>query len=345
MGNSRADDRRTRIRRTMIQAGLSRVAAAVLASAGLNEARADASGTTADDYPNRPIRLLVPFPPGSGTDTSARFYGRKLSELTGQPVVIDNRAGGNGFIAVQAVTSAPPDGYTLFIGSNSTLATNVALFRKMPYDPVRDLSPISTLVQNAVVLIVPPGSPYRTLQDLVAAAKAAPGKLNYAGGSAGYQLMAELLCQQTGIRMTYVPYRGAPGSVTAVAAGEVDFSVVDVSAALELARGGKLRMLALADGKRSAVLPDVPTTSEAGAPQFTAYTWVAAMAPNGTPQPVLDKLSALFATIGDMPETRQFYASQGTAPAPAGPQYMRRFQLEEIDRWKRIATDAKVELQ
>ncbi len=321
-------------------------AAAQSASPSVTSSAAGHAGAApAADYPSRPIKFLVPFPPGSGTDTSARYFGKKISEMTGQPVVIENRAGGNGFIAVQQVLSAPPDGYTIFIGSNSTLSTNAALFKKLPYDPVGDFAPISALVKGPALLIVPPDSPYKTLAEFIDAARKAPGKLNYGAGSAGYQLMGELFAERTGVRMQHVPYKGASDAVTAVAAGNVDFSPVDISAAIELARNGKLRALAVASDARSPQLPDVPTAVEAGAPGYTAYTWVAAMAPAQTPAPVLARLTELFVAIVQQPETREFYARQGQEVAPPGPDYLRTFQRDEIALWKRIAEIAKVPLQ
>jgi len=299
----------------------------------------------ADDYPSRPIKFIVPFPPGSATDTSARYFGKKLTEMTGQPVVIENRAGGNGFIAVQQVLSAPPDGYTIFIGSNSTLSTNAALFKKLPYDPVNDFVPITGLMRGPALLIAPPDSPYKTLAEFVDAARKAPGKLSYGGGSAGYQLMGEHFAEATGTKLLYVPYKGASDAVTAVAASSVDFSPVDASAALELARNGKVRALAIAADKRAPALPDVPTVMEAGVKGFTAYVWVAAVAPARTPQPIVDKLTKLFVEIVALPETQAFYQRSGGEASPPGPEFFRKFQQDEIALWKRIVAVAKVEQQ
>ncbi|MFT4100846.1 MAG: tripartite tricarboxylate transporter substrate binding protein [Burkholderiaceae bacterium] len=304
-----------------------------------------AAGAAAGDYPSRPIKFIVPFPPGSGTDTSARYFGKKLGEMTGQPVVIENRAGGNGFIAVQQALSAPADGYTIFIGSNSTLSTNAALFKKLPYDPVADFVPITGLMRGPALLIVPPDSPYKTLAEFVDAARKQPGKLNYGAGSASYQLMGELFAESTGTKLLHVPYKGASDAVTAVAAGNVDFSPVDTSAALELARSGKVRALAIAADKRSPVLPDVPTAAEAGVAGYAAYVWVAAMAPANTPKPVVDKLTRLFVDIVEQPETQAFYARSGGEASPPGPEFFRKFQQDEIALWKRIAAIAKVEQQ
>lgn len=299
----------------------------------------------AQDFSNKPIRFVVPFPPGSGTDTSARYFGKKLSELTGQPVVVDNRAGANGFLAVQAVLSAPADGYTLFVGSNSTLAVNVALFKQLPYDPVTDFAPLSMLMRSPALLIVPGSSAHKSLPDLVGAARAKPTALNYGAGSAGYQLMAELFNDAARVQTTHVPFKGANEAVAAVAAGTVDLAFAEMTSAQEMVKGGRIVALAVASAQRTAALPGVPTAAEAGLPGFTAYTWVAAAVSAKTPKAETDKLAELMARIERMPETRAFYERIGAEVMQGGPQEMREFQAAEIQLWKRIASQAKVPLQ
>lgn len=297
------------------------------------------------DFPSKPIKFIVPFGPGSGTDTSARYFGKKLSELTGQPVVVENKPGANGFLAVKAVLSAPADGYTVFIGSNSTLAVNVALFKSLPYDPVADLAPLTMMMRSPALLIVPGTSPHKTLADLVVAAKAQPDKLNYGAGSAGYQLMAELFNDAAKVQTHHVPFKGAGEAVTAVASGTVDLAFAEMTSAQELVKGGKLRALAVAAEKRVAALSSVPTASEAGLPGFTAYTWVAAAVSAKTPKPMTDKLAELMTRIEQMPQTREFYERIGAEVMRGGPEEMRAFQNAEIQLWKRIAVKAKVEQQ
>lgn len=296
-----------------------------------------------DVFPNRPIRFVVPFGPGSGTDTSARYFGRKLQELTGQPVVVDNKPGGNGFIAVRQALDAPHDGHTVFIGSNSTLAVNVALFKKLPYNPATDFAPLSMMMRAPAVLVVPPGSPYQSLEQLVAAARAQPGKLNYGSGSAGYQLMAELFNDMARVDTRQVPFKSAAEALTAVASGTVDLSFADITAALELARGGKVRALAVAAERRAVALPAVPTSAEAGLPGYAASVWVAAMVSAQTPQRVADRLAALFTQIERLPETREFYARLGAETLQGGAEELRSFQAEDIAQWKRVAVKAKIE--
>jgi tripartite-type tricarboxylate transporter receptor subunit TctC len=303
------------------------------------------SAARAQEFPNKPIKFIVPFPPGSGTDTSARYFGKKLSELTGQPVVVENRAGANGFIAVKAVLTAPSDGYTVFIGSNSTLAVNVALFKQLPYDPVTDFSPLSMLMRAPALLIVPASSPYKTTTDLIAAAKAQPDKLDYGAGSAGYQLMAELFNDVAKVQTHHVPYKGASDAIAAIASNTIHFSFVDITGASELYKAGKIKALAVASDKRVASIPEVPTAAQSGLPDFTAYIWVAAAVHAKTPKAETDKLAALFTKIETMPETKEFYEKLGAEVMKGGPEEMRAFQATEIQLWKRIAAKAKVEQQ
>ena len=297
----------------------------------------------AQDFPNKPIKFIVPFPPGSGTDTSARYFGKKLGDLTGQPVVVENRPGANGFIAVRALLAAPADGYTVFVGSNSTLAVNVALFKKLPYDPQVDMSPLSMMMRAPTLVVVPVNSPYKTMLELVTAARAQPGKLNYASGSAGYQLMAESLNDNAKIETHNVPFKGASEALVAVVSGTVDMAFSDITAAYELVKGGKLRALAVASDRRAPALPLVPSMAEAGVPGFTAYVWVGAMVSAKTPKAETEKLAALLAQIERLPETKEFYERLGAETMTGGADEMRKFQTSEIALWKRIAIKAKVE--
>ena len=297
----------------------------------------------AQGFPSKPIKFVVPFPPGSGTDTSARYFGRKLTELTGQPVVVENRPGANGFIAVRQVLDAPADGYTVFVGSNSTLAVNVALFKKLPYDPQADFAPLTMMMRAPTLVVVPAASPYKTLGELVVAARAQPGKLNHAGGSAGYQLMAESLNDSAKLDIRNIPFKGASEALTAVASGTVDMAFTDITAASELVKAGKLRALAVASDRRAPSLPAVPHMTEAGVPGFTAYVWVAAMVPAKTPAAETGKLAALLTQIERLPETKEFYERLGAETMNGGPEEMRSFQASEIALWKRIAVKAKIE--
>lgn len=303
------------------------------------------SKAQAQAFPSKPIKLIVPFGPGSGTDTSARYFGRKLQELTGQPVVVENKAGANGFIAVKQVLSAPADGYTVFIGSNSTLAVNAALFRHLPYDPVTDFTPLTMMMRSPAMLAVMPQAAYSDLKGLISHARANPGKVNFGAGSAGYQLMGELFNDAARIETVHVPFKGAGETTTAVASGTVDYTFAEVTAVQELARGGRVKVLAVASDKRVSTSPDIPTATEAGLPGFEAYTWVGAMVSAKTPAAETARLAELFTAISKMDETRAFYERLGATPMTGGPAQMHEFQKNEIALWKRIVVKAKVPLQ
>ncbi|QIL70864.1 tripartite tricarboxylate transporter substrate binding protein [Diaphorobacter sp. HDW4B] len=299
----------------------------------------------ADSFPSKTIKFVVPFGPGSGTDTSARYFAKKLQDLTGQAVVVENKPGANGFMAVKQVLSAPADGYTVFIGSNSTLAVNAALFKQLPYDPVADFSPLTMMMRSPAMLAVAPSAPYQDLKGLLAYAKANPGKVNFGAGSAGYQLMGELLNDVAKVQTVHVPFKGAGETTTAVASGTVDFTFAEVTAVQELAKGGRVKVFAVASDKRVGTSPDVPTFTEAGLPGFEAYTWVGAMVSAKTPAAETAKLAELLTQISRMDETRAFYERIGAIPMTGGPQQMREFQKNEIALWKRIVVQAKVPLQ
>lgn len=304
-----------------------------------------ASAAWADTFPSRPIKLVVPFGPGSGTDTSARYFGKKLSELTGQSVVVENRAGGNGFIAVRQVLNAPSDGYTIFVGSNSTLAVNAALFKVLPYDPVADFTPLSMMMRSPAMLVVPANAPYKSLTEFIAHAKSRPGKVNFGAGSAGYQLMGELFNDAAKVQTVHVPFKGASEAITSVASGVVEYAFAEVTAVQELVKGGRLKALAVASNQRVSVDLNVPTAAEAGLPGFEAYTWVGAMVSAKTPPAEAAKLASLLTQIANLPETKAFYERIGASVMTGGPEEMRKFQKDEVQLWKRIAAKAGVELQ
>ena len=299
----------------------------------------------AQEFPSKPIKFVVPFGPGSGTDTSARYFAKKLQDLTGQPVVVENKPGANGFLAVKQVLSAPADGYTVFIGSNSTLAVNAALFKQLPYDPVADFAPLTMMMRSPAMLAVAPNAVYSDLQGLINYAKANPGKVNFGAGSAGYQLMGELLNDTAKMESVHVPFKGAGETMTALAGGTVDYAFAEVTAVQELAKGRRVKVLAVASDVRVPNAPEVPTASEAGLPGFEAYTWVGAMVNSKTPHAEVAKLAELFTTISKSDETREFYERIGAIPMTGGPKQMHEFQKNEIALWKRIVTQAKVPQQ
>lgn len=318
---------------------------ALLGGAGLAVTQATAALAATEPFPSRPLKLVVPFPPGSGTDIAARHFARLLGEMLGQPAIVENKPGGNGFIAVQMVLNAPADGHTVLLGSNSTLATNAAAFRKLPYDPLVDLAPISLLVGAPVMLVVPPTSRYRSVADLVADAKQRPGALNYGSGSISYTLYAEWMDQLAGIKATPINYKGSGDAGAAVMAGNVDFAIVDASSTVELVKSGRLRGLMLAAPQRSPLMPDVPSAPEAGLAAFDAFTWVGAAVAARTPPEAMRRLAELFTQAGRSDETRKFYEGQLVNMRLSTPEDMRRYQVEEIARWKSLVKLTGLELQ
>jgi len=314
--------------------------AALLALSG-----AFTAGAQAQDFPSKPIKFVVPFGPGSGTDTSARYFAQKLQELTGQTVVVENRPGANGFLAVNQVLQAPADGYTVFIGSNSTLAVNTALFKQLPYDPQADFAPLTMMMRAPFMLVAPPTAPFDDLKGLLAYARARPGEVNFGAGSAGYQLAGELFNDTAQVQTVHIPFKGAGDVMIAVAGGMVDYAFAEVTAVLELAKGGRAKILAVASDQRLRSAPDVPTFAEAGLPGFEVYAWVGAMVNAKTPAAETAKLAELFTAISKMDATRVFYENRGAEPMTGGPAQMRDFQKNEIALWKRIAQQAKVPQQ
>lgn len=294
----------------------------------------------AQEWPARPVTFIVSFPPGSGADTTARLYARRMQEITKQTFIVENRPGANSFLAAQAVAKANPDGHTLFYASNSPVVVNAVLFKKPPYDPVADFAAVARASRATNGVVVPANSPLKTVADLVAAAKAKPKGLSYASGSASYQIATEHFTELLGVDVLHVPYKGAAPALIDVAAGVVDFAIADISAVLPLAQGGRLRVLAVTSDKRHAALPQVPTAIEAGAKGFEFYNWTGLFAPAKTPQPVIDKLAALMQQITAEAETVAFLAKVGGETFPAGPAELRRYQLAEIEQWKRTAQKA-----
>ncbi|WP_342132376.1 Bug family tripartite tricarboxylate transporter substrate binding protein [Hydrogenophaga sp. OTU3427] len=296
------------------------------------------------DYPARAVTLIIPFPPGSGADTTARLYARRLQELTKQSIVVDNRPGGETFIAAQAVTRANPDGYTLYFAANN-IAMQPALFKKLPYDPIADFVPVARMARGINAIVVPTTSPYKTLAELAEAAKKKPRLLTYGAGGSGFRLYVEQLSEQLGVQFQDIPYKGAGPALVDTAGGVVNFSIADVSAVLPLIHAGKLRALVVSSERRHTLLPDVPSAAEAGVPGYEVYSWTALLAPAKTPQSIVEKLAALMQQINAEPETVAALGKLGIEIFPAGPQELRRYQLSETERWKRVAERAGVEPQ
>jgi tripartite-type tricarboxylate transporter receptor subunit TctC len=275
----------------------------------------------AQNYPTRPIRILVPYAPGGIADIAARLVGAKLSEAFGQQVVVENRPGGNGFIAVEGAAKAAPDGYTLVMVTTGDVAINPALFKDVPYDVDRDLAPIATVSDAPLVLATNAESPYKSVADVIAAAKAKPDAL--AVGTPGYgtvnQLVLESMALNTGTKFVHVPYKGGAPAAQALVAGDISLGVVASSSVAPHVATGKIRVLAITTGKRSPLNPDWPTLKEQGAGDIDASNWTALLAPKATPQSVIDKLNAEVVEILNMPDVKEKFAAGGVSTIPSSP--------------------------
>ncbi len=294
---------------------------------------------SADVYPSKPIRLVVPFPPGGAVDFYARAVQAPLSAELGQQVVVDNRAGASGMIGADNVAKAAPDGYTLLLGNIACLATNVGLYATMPYDPTRDFTPIMHTVDVNYVLVVHPSLPVHSVAELIAYAKANPGKLSYGSAGSGSlpHLAGELFKSLTGIEMTHVPYKGGGPMVTDLVGGTVQLVIADQANLMPFVKDGKLRALAVASPQRSALYPDLPTIAESGVPGFQATAWNGLAGPAGLPPDVVKRVHDAFAKVMAMPDVRKRLVAGGLDPVGDSPEAFGRFIRAEIATWTKVS--------
>jgi len=290
------------------------------------------SGASYAAYPDKPMKLIVPYPPGSGTDTIARYTARRLEASLGQPVVVENRTGGNAIIAAQAVINSPADGYTLLWAANGPVTTNVALYKKLPYDPLVDLVPVARAAYSPMGLFVPANSPYKTAKELLDVAKQDPEKLNYGSGSATYNIATEWLLSIAGGHAAAINYKGSAPTIADVAGGQVDFTIVELSAALPLVKAGKVKILAVTSEKRMPSLSDVPTLQELGYGNFFQVAWWGVFAPKSTPREVVGKLEKALLSIYSDAETKAYLDENNFSAFVADAEGLRRFQEAEIER-------------
>jgi tripartite-type tricarboxylate transporter receptor subunit TctC len=324
---------------SMIRLAL-RVLSAVAVIAGL-AAAGDAPGQ-APAYPSRPIRLVVPFPPGGATDILARDVAQKLTEAWGQSVVVDNRPGAGGNIGSELVAKAPPDGYTLLMGTVGTHAINASLYAKMPYDHIRDFAPVILVAGVPNVLVVNPALPVNTVAELIAYAKANPGKLNFAssGNGTSIHLSGELFKVMAGVQMTHVPYKGSAPAVADLISGQVQLMFDNLPPSLPQIKAGKLRALAVTSSTRAPALPDVPTMAEAGLPGFEASSWFGVLAPAGTPPAIVAKLNAEIARWLATPEAKERLSKQGADAAGGSPEDFVKHIAAETTKWAKVVKDS-----
>ena len=278
-------------------------------------------------------------------DTLARTIGPRLSERWGQQFIVENRAGASGTIAGELTAKAPPDGYLLLLGTISSLATNVVLQKTLPYDPVRDFAPISLVATQNLMLVVHPSVPAKTVSELVRFAKSQPGKLSFAsaGNGTGSHLSGELFRQVAGVDILHIPYKGVQPAMVDVISGQVAINFPSILSAMPHVRSGRVRALAVTGTKRTRAAPDLPTMQEAGVKNYESMTWYALVAPAGTPQDIVTRLSAEVAAILKQPDTHERLAREGADPAGSTPQEFGRFMQSEIEKWRRVIRAAGIQ--
>jgi tripartite-type tricarboxylate transporter receptor subunit TctC len=306
--------------------------------------------TTAHAYPDRPVRMMVPFPPGGANDIVARLVSQKLSERWGKPVVIDNRAGAGGNIGTEVGARANPDGYTLTIGSTSTYITNVVLDAKLPFDPRRDFAPISLIVNAPNVMVAHPSVPAATVPEFIKHAKANPKRLNYSsfGEGSSSHLIGEMFKSAAGVSMVHVPYKGGGPALAAVMGGEVQLTFSNLSVALPQIKGGKVKAIAVTSAKRATALPETPTVAEsglAGLATFEAIASVGMLAPTGTPRALVTRVNQDVHAVVNEPAMKEQFVSRGLEIALSTPEEFARYMRVEIERWGKVVREAGIKVQ
>jgi tripartite-type tricarboxylate transporter receptor subunit TctC len=297
----------------------------------------------AQAFPAKPITIVVGSSAGSTTDGLARAIAHELTSETGQPVIVDNKAGAGGGIAAQAVARAAPDGYTVFMTTNTTQAANPHLFKKLTYDPVKDFTPVTALVKGYLLMVTHPGVKAGNVSEFIALAKKEPGKLNFGAGSSSARVAAELFQQMTGTRLIHVPYKANPNAIVDLLGGQIDMMIVDLTTSLPHVKAGKLKALGVSSAKRSPLVPDLPTISEAGLPGYEMSYWNALYAPANTPDAVVRRLNALMLKAVAAEPVRTFIYRNGMEPYTSTPAELATFQAAELERWGRIIKEAGIQ--
>jgi len=310
-------------------------------------ALAFAATALAQGYPTKPIRLIVPFAAGGNVDITARQVAPGMAELLGRNVIVENRVGASGIIASELLAKSAPDGYTLMMGSNSTVSVAPSLYPKLPYHPLRDFAPVSLVATTPFVLVVHPSVPAKTLGELIALAKSAPGKLTMASGGTGSanHLVGELFQSLTGTRFTHIPYKGAAPAGVDLIAGQVDILFDQLSSSVGPIKSGKVRPLAVTSDARTAILPDIPTTKEAGVPDYVITNITGVLAPAGTPGEIVDKLNAAILKVLSLPATRERFAGLALEPAPSTPEQFSAYIREDLARWSKVVKDGNIKIE
>jgi tripartite-type tricarboxylate transporter receptor subunit TctC len=297
----------------------------------------------AQDYPARPVTLIVPFAPGASVDTIGRMVGQKLSERLGKPVIVENRPGAGSATGTIAVARAAPDGYTLLLAPSGTYAINPTLYKQLPYDPVKELAPVALVNLDPLLLVVNPSLPVHSVSDLIKLAKEKPGQLSFASPGAGtsLHLLGELLKTTAGINMVHVPYRGGAPALQDVIAGQVQLMFSDPASAVPQAKAGKVRALGVSSSTRLPAAPEIPTVAEAGLPGFAMVSWQMIATPAGTPKEIVDRLNAEIKAVMALPEIQKQVGDRGQVPvASPAPAELAKFIDTETGRWGKIVQQA-----
>jgi tripartite-type tricarboxylate transporter receptor subunit TctC len=304
-------------------------------------------GAQAQTWPSKPLKLIVPFPPGGSTDILARALGQKLSEGLSQPVVIDNRPGAGGSIGAEAAAKAAPDGYTLFLGGVGSHAINPNLHDKLPYDPIKDFAPVGLLAHAALILVVHPAVPARDIAEFTAYARANPGRLNFAsnGNGSSSQLAAVMFDSMAGVDMVHVPYKGLSPALSDLLSGQVQVMFSSVVAILPHVRAGKLRALAVTGARRLAAMPELPTIAESGLAGYEASSWYGILAPAGTPRDIVLKLNAELGKALEQPEVKNSLLAEGAEPVGGSPEAFAAHIRSEKERLGNLIREAKIRLE
>jgi tripartite-type tricarboxylate transporter receptor subunit TctC len=301
-----------------------------------------AGPAAAQAYPTKPITIVVPFAAGGTTDILARVVGDALKKELGQPVVVDNRAGAGGNIGGALAAKAAPDGYTLFMGTVGTHAINAALYKKMPFDPIKDFAPLTRVAMVPNLLVANPARPYKNVKELIAYAKANPGKVSFgsSGNGSSIHLSGELFNTMAKVEMVHVPYKGSAPAVTDLVGGQIDIMFDNMPSAIQHVRNGRLKAIAVTTAKRSPELPDVPTIAEAGVPGYEATSWFGMFAPANTPAPVVTRLNTALVKVLADAEVKKKLAEQGAEPYSEKPEQFAEFIRKESAKWSQVVKAA-----
>ena len=306
-----------------------------------------APGVHAQTWPTKPIRFISPFAPGGGADITSRVIAQKLHDALGQPVLVDNRGGAGGMIGVDLGAKASPDGYTLVLGTIGPIAINPSLYAKMPYDPIKDLVPVTLAADALNVLVVHPALPVKNVKELIALGKARPNELNFgsSGPGATDHLAGELFNMLTGTKMVHVPYKGGAPAMLDLMSGNVQIIFSTVSTAIGQIKGGKIRALGMTGTKRFLLMPELPTIAEAGVPQFAVNNWYGVFVPAGTPKEIIARLNTEIVKVLNLPDAKQRLLESGIEATPSTPEQFATYILAETRKWAKVVKDANIKVE